>query len=137
MPRSSILILASGLVFISIFGVTAGAFLLTKWLDPFDTRPFDPKAWAEADMDGKAAMARDAIRHIRAGMPENDIRGLLGEREPHETRRLTGSAPPGALRTYSYPLGFWGSSFYGYDSTYLWVHVGADGKVIAAVIGGG
>src|SRR5262249_24582172 len=99
-----------------------------------DARPFDPAAWAAADSTDRAAMARDVIRHLPAGLPEADIEPLLGKGEVWETRRLIGSSPGGAVRTYEYYLGCWSGRYY--DSTFLWVHVGADGRVIKAVIGG-
>jgi hypothetical protein len=116
-------------------GLALGVRAVARRLDPFEARPFDPEAWAAADTEGRAAMARDAIRHLPAGTPEADVVALLGQTQVDETVRLTGSGPPGAVRTYSYYLGFWGAIYY--DSTFLWVHVDADGRVVAAVIGGG
>lgn len=121
-----------------------------RWLDPFEARRFEAQEWAAAAPEDRAAMARDAIRHLPAGLPEAEIQALLGRCSVHETRRLTrtappgvvqelpwygGSAPPGAVRTYSYYLGSWSVAYH--DDTFLWVHVGEDGRVIAAVIGGG
>ena len=86
-------------------------------------------------------------RHLPPGLPEAEIQALLGPCSVHETRRLTGSspdgplplysgtAPPGAVRTYSYYLGTWSLAYF--DDTFLWVHVDEGGHVIAAVIGGG
>jgi hypothetical protein len=79
-------------------------------------------------------MARDVIRHLPAGTPEADIEALLGKAGVEETARLTASRPAGAVRTYSYYLGSWSLLYY--DSTFLWVHVDAEGRVVAAVIGG-
>jgi hypothetical protein len=82
-------------------------------------------------------MARDVIRRLPAGSSEEEIVPLLGHPyEVIETHRLTRSAPPGSVRTYSYSLGSWGPEW-GYDSTFLWIHVDGEGRVIAAVIGGG
>jgi hypothetical protein len=115
-------------------GLALGARTLIRHLDPFEARPFDPAAWAAADHEGRASMARDAIRHLPAGTPEADIEAMLGKTRVEETVRLTASGPQGAVRTYSYFLGCWSAIYY--DSTFLWVHVDAEGRVIAAVIGG-
>jgi hypothetical protein len=80
-------------------------------------------------------MTRDAIQHLAAGLPEAEVQRLLGPAQVFETEKLTRRGPPGAVRTYSYYLGCWSSVYY--DSTFLWVHVDGNGKVIAAVIGGG
>jgi hypothetical protein len=116
-------------------GLALGVCAIVRCLDPFEGRPFDSAAWAAADVDGRAAMARGAIRCLPAGMPEAKIEALLGKTDVEETVRLTASRPPGAVRTYSYYLGCWSGIYY--DSTYLWVHVDTEGRVIAAVIGGG
>jgi hypothetical protein len=117
-------------------GLAEGTRAIFRQLDPFEARSFDRAAWAVADNEGRAAMARDAIRHLPSGLPASDIEPLLGKCERViETHRLTASGPRGAVRTYSYYLGGWGFPYY--DSTFLWVHVGADGRVIEAVIGGG
>jgi hypothetical protein len=93
-------------------------------------------------------MARDAIRRLPPGLPEAEITKLLGEAESViATEKLVGSTPGGPLprfggsaaagsvRTYSYYLGSW--SNWAFDSTFLWVHVDNQGRVVAAVIGGG
>lgn len=129
-------------------GSIAGFTYFCRWLDPFEARRFDRHEWAAAGPEERAAMARDAIRHVPPGLPEAEIPALLGRCSVHETRRLTGTAmrgarlpyyggtaPPGAVRTYSCYLGSWSTLYY--DDAFLWVHVGEDGKVIAAVIGGG
>jgi hypothetical protein len=110
-------------------------YVLTHQLDRFDARPFDPATWANADNKQRAAMSRDAIRHLPAGLPEAEIELLLGKGEVEETQRLIGRRPRGAVRTYVYYLGCWSGTYY--DSTFLWVHVGEDGRVTEAVIGGG
>jgi hypothetical protein len=119
----------------SCAGLLIGAPAAIRYFDPFEARPFDPAAWAAADTYGRAAMARDAIRHLPPGTPEAEVERLLGPGRVEDSKRLTGSAPGAAIRTYCYHLGG-GWAFY-YDSTFLWVHVGADGRVIEAVIGGG
>lgn len=124
------------LAVVACAGVVLGLGAIARRLDPFEARPFDPAAWAAADHEERAAMARDAIRHLPHGTPEADIEPLLGRPgEVIETPRLTASYPGGAVRTHSYYLGCWSGRYY--DSTFLWVHVGADGRVVAAVIGGG
>jgi hypothetical protein len=71
------------------------------------------------------------------GEPDDIIRTekLVGSAPDGPLPRFSGSAPAGSVRTYSYYLGSW-SSWY-YDSTFLWVHVDGEGRVVAAVIGGG
>ena len=80
-------------------------------------------------------MSRDAIRRLPPGTPEADIEPLLGRCKVWETTRLIGVNPGGSVRTHTYYLGSWSTRYY--DDTYLWVHVGADGRVVEAVIGGG
>jgi hypothetical protein len=129
-------------------GLVVCAYLLINWLDPFAARRFDPESWSTADSKGRAAMARDAIRHMPPGLPEAEITKLLGEAgDVIATEKLVGStpggplprfggsAPAGSVRTYSYYLGSW--SNWAYDDTFLWVHVDNEGRVVAAVIGGG
>jgi len=116
-------------------GLAACVHVAMKLLDPLNAQRFDSASWATADHEGRAAMARDAIRHLPAGLPETEIEKLLGPARIEETHRLTHSAPRGSVRTYSYHLGGWGLLYY--DSTFLWVHVDREGRVIAAVIGGG
>jgi hypothetical protein len=130
-------------------GLLVCGHILINGPDPFAARRFDPEAWSTADSKGRAAMTRDAIRHLPAGLPESEITKLLGEAgDVIATEKLVGStpggplplfagsAPAGSVRTYSYDLGSWGPSR-GYDSTFLWVHVNSNGRVVAAVIGGG
>ena len=79
-------------------------------------------------------MARDAIRHLPPGTPESEVERLLGKPDSVEqTEILTASRPARAVRTWSYSLA---SGSY-YDSTFLWVHVDGDGRVVKEVIGGG
>jgi hypothetical protein len=114
-----------------------GARAIFRLLDPFEARPLDRSAWLTTNAVGRAPMARDAIRHLPPETPEAEVERLLGKCETLiETRRLTSSGPRGAVWTYSYYLGSRPAPYY-YDSTFLWVHVGADGRVIEAVIGGG
>jgi hypothetical protein len=116
-------------------GLAGGTRAIFRYFDPFEARSFDMAAWAAADTLGRAAMARDAIRHLPPGTPESEVERLLGPGPVVDSQRLTASAPGAAVRTYCYHLGG-GWAFY-YDSTFLWVHVGADGRVVEAVIGGG
>jgi hypothetical protein len=116
--------------------LVACGLLVLYWFDPFRAKPFEKVAWAKANAYGRAAMTRDAIRHLPAGLLESEIEPLLGKSgEVIETHRLTKRAPSGAVRTYSYYLGSW--SLAAYDDTFLWIHVGDDGRVIEAEIGGG
>ena len=77
----------------------------------------------------------------RWGYLREKVRGLLGEPEPVP-------GPGGAVDgfgnqliypvTWSYWLGSWSSlSWYGFDSAFLYVHFGSDGKVAKAEITGG
>lgn len=130
------------------FGITllAGAVALAaaivagdRFLDPFNGRPFEPTAWAANATGDRMAMARAAARRVRPGMAESEIALALGPPDGVWHDELpTGSAPGQAARTHSYGLG--GSELSmlrGLDTAYLWVDVDADGRVIAAVIGGG
>lgn len=121
---------------VSCTGLVFGTHTLLQRLDPFAARKFEPESWAAARDEERAAMARDAIRNLPTGLLETDIEPLLGA--PHKviaTHRLTNSGPRKAVRTYSYYLGCWSLAYY--DSTFLWIHVGEDGRVISAEIGGG
>jgi hypothetical protein len=121
---------------LALSGGLLAVHLLTSRHDPFAVRRFDTTSWAAADHEGRAAMARDAIRHLPTGLPEAEIVTLLGKPdEVIETQRLTRSGPPNSARTYSYYLGSWG--WPGYDSTFLWVHVDGEGRIVSGVIGGG
>jgi hypothetical protein len=140
-----------GVLFISLpvfaggVATCAGAVLILRAVttyapDPFEAHPFDPAEWAAADPKGRAAMARDAIRHLPAGLPEADIRALLGDdctvRDTLQlnTLQLIGHGRNGTVRRYEYDLGSWSGVYF--DDTFLWIHVGADGRVIKAEIGG-
>ena len=104
----------------------------TQQPDPFDARPFDPATWASANDEQRAAMSRDAIRHLPPGLSEDQIEPLLGkvEVDNHNVQNPSGVGPRGAARTYWYGLGFGSGASY-----FLWVHVGEDGRVMEAVIG--
>ncbi len=117
-------------------GLALGIRALAQLLDPFDARPFDTATWLAARDEERAAMARDAFRHLPPGTLEADIQPLLGKPgEVIATPKLTSSYPRAAVRTHSYYLGSWSLRYY--DSTFLWVHVGVNGRVVAAVIRGG
>jgi len=132
--RMSLLFALCGIV--SCGGLALGAHALFQWLDPFAAHRFDREFWTASEPKERASMARDAIRHLSPGMLETDIEPLLGKPdEVMDTHRLTKSFPRGAVRTYSYHLVGWSLLYY--DSTFLWVHVGEDGRVIVAEIGGG
>lgn len=103
--------------------------------DPFDDSRFSVEAWRTADETSRAEMVRDAIRHhLVAGLTEIEVASLLGA--PGDTIRgadAGGNKLAGA-KTYSYPLGCW--SWYGFDSTFLYIHFDETGRVISAEING-
>jgi hypothetical protein len=119
---------------------TAGV-VLDRYLDPFDAQPFDPEVWAGADSQSRGKMARDAIRHLAAGLTAARFRELLGP--PEAVPGLEGMVdgfgnqiPPG--ETWAYYLGCWSSlTWYGFDSAFLYVHFDHDGRVATAQITGG
>lgn len=123
-------------------GCVAGFVALDRYLDPFDDRPFSPAAWAGADPDDRGPMARDAIRHLPAGTSKGRVRELLGEGEP-VWRDPRGPVDGFGNRldhpeTWTYYLGCWsGLGPYGFDSAFLYVHFGPDGRVVAAEVTGG
>lgn len=106
-----------------------------QWFSPFNVRSFDKAAWAQANPEERASIAHDAIRLLPRGMPENEIELLLGKpMAVVPINRLSGIAPKSTVRTYTYFIGNWPLA--AFDSTQLWVHVDAEGKVVGAVIGG-
>jgi hypothetical protein len=119
------LVLVTVLVGLAVLGGLVALGLASVLRDPFDARPYDTAAWAAAEPEDRAAMARDAIRHLPAGLPEADIEPQLGKGEVWEARQMIGCCPFGTVRTYWYYLGCW--SFRYYDATFLWVHVGRTG----------
>lgn len=108
-------------------------FLLT--FDRPDTRRFDAVAWAEGHTRTRAAMARDAIRHLPPGTPEEKLLSLLGDMasvDRHDPPRSVSAFASPAVRTYAYHLGRVQRSEFG--NAFLLVHIDADGKVILAEI---
>jgi hypothetical protein len=122
-----IAVLPTGALTVLVYALTH-----THQPDPFDARPFDPATWASANDEQRAAMSRDAIRHLPPGLPEDEIEPLLGEGyvDKHNEKYPSGVGPQGAARTYWYGLGGRSGTRY-----FLWVHVGEDGRVMEAVIG--
>jgi hypothetical protein len=57
-------------------GLVVCGHILINGPDPFAARRFDPEAWSTADSKGRAAMTRDAIRHLPTGLPEFEITKL-------------------------------------------------------------
>jgi hypothetical protein len=120
-------------------GVVGGV-ALDCYLDPFDDRPFDPVAWAAAheDEQERGPMARDAIRHLPAGLSSARVRELLGEGQIIPAGGDRWGVQPRQSETWSYWLGCWsGLGPYGFDSAFLYVHFGPDGRVVGAEITGG
>lgn len=127
---------------LSVGGCVAGFVALDRYLDPFDDRPFSQAAWAAADEEGRGLMARDAIRHIPAGTSKDRVRELLGDGEP-PWLDPRGSVDRFGVRldhpeTWVYWLGCWsGLGPYRFDSAFLYVHFGPDGRVAMAEVNGG
>jgi hypothetical protein len=117
------------------FAGSVSLIVALRCVHPFNAERFTPAAWAAASDERRAAMSWDAIRHLPPGLPEDEVRSLLGPGVVEDSHRLTGSAPPRAIRTCSYYLGCWSAT--AYDSTFLWVHLDKEGRVAEAVIGGG
>jgi cytosine/uracil/thiamine/allantoin permease len=107
-------------------GPCAGVLILDYFISPFGSEPFDQAKWAAADVEGRRAMAYDAIRHLPPGMLESEVVQLLGKREPRPTREVTRAAPATAVRTYCYWLGCT-SLYTAWDDSYLWVHIDENG----------
>ena len=85
-------------------------------------------------------MARDAIRRIGSGMPQPDVRDMLGDPQP--VSRFAGNVDAYGNRlnfpeTWSYYLGSWSGNAWGYDSAFLYVHFDSNAKVAAVEITGG
>jgi hypothetical protein len=104
------------------------------WPDPFDAQPFSPQAWANAGQEARAAMARDAIRQLRPGMTEAEALALLGKSGGP-------GGPEGRARSHWYyldprcnVLSAWHWDVH--DTTYLDVHIDAEGRVTGASIEG-
>jgi hypothetical protein len=120
------------------FGIVA----FDRFLDPFDDQPFSPAAWLNADEHDRGPMARDAIRHLAPGTTAAQVREWLGTPKP-VVRDPRGPVDAFGNRleypeTWTYPLGCWsGLGPYGFDSAYLYVHFGSDGRVAAAEVTGG
>jgi hypothetical protein len=135
----SVLLLIGFATLVGFVVVAVVVIALDRETDPFDNQQFDPAVWAAGDHEVRMAMARDAARRTPAGMSEAEVVNLLGKPDTvEESRRLTASAPARAVQTYSYYLGSSHlSSLRGLDDAFLWVHLGNDGRVVAAVIGGG
>jgi hypothetical protein len=139
--RRRVLLLVTALLGV-VGGLTAGFVALDHYLDPFDDRPFDPAAWAEAKEHEKerGRMARDAARRLPAGTPTERVRALLGK--PDEA--ISGNPPDkwgrrikGYTR-WSYSLGCWsGLGWYGFDAADLDVYFDREGRVVETEITGG
>ena len=106
----------------------------SRWIDPFDDRPFDSNRWAAASVDDRAAMAGDVLFRVR-GLTQQQVLDLLGE----PGRRLTSATDAGGHRlrgveVFSYYIGSW--SLHGMDDAFVYVHFDADGSVMHSEITG-
>jgi len=137
-----VFVLLAVVAVVAAAGLVGGVVALNRYLDPFDDQPFSPAAWSAADSHERGPMARSAIRHVPPGTPASQVRELLGEpqpadRDPRGPVDVFGNelAHP---KTWAYYLGCWsGLGPYGFDSAFLYVHFGSDGRVVAAEITGG
>lgn len=113
---------------------------LDSYLDPFDDQPFDTAAWAAGDDNEKlrGPMARAAARLIPPGTTAERVRELLGESIVVPPAGDRWGMRPRETVTWEYWLGCWsGLVPYGWDSASLYVHFGADGRVVTTEITGG
>jgi len=137
--RVAVLVLAA---LVAVAGLVVGFRAFDSYLDPFDDQPFDPAAWAAAGESQRGPMARDAIRQLPPGTPAARVRELLGEpqpvaRDPRGPVDIYGN-PLRHPETWAYYLGCWSAiGPYGLDAAFLYVHLGPDGRVVAAEITGG
>jgi hypothetical protein len=129
-------LLKYGLVLlVSIAVVGLSGFALWALLNPFNQKAFQQELWSQGDPDVRAAMAKDVIQDLPPGSPEAIIEPLLGKpMEVIPRARLMGKPPRETTHTFAYWLGGWSS--FAYDSTFLWVHIDGNGKIIKAEIGG-
>src|SRR4051794_15399263 len=74
-PRRTILLAALAATALCA-GLAVGGRVVVRWLDPFAAQQFDVAAWATADHEGRAAMTRDAIRHLPPGPPRAQNQGV-------------------------------------------------------------
>lgn len=123
-------------------GLIVGVGALDRYLDPFDDRPFNQAEWSSANERERGPMARDAVRHLLPGMSADQVRELLGPTQPvYRDPRGPVDGYGNRLEhpeTWAYWLGCWsGLGPYSFDDAFLYVHFGADGRVIAAEITGG
>lgn len=106
----------------------------TRWVDPFDDRPFDRNRWAAVSNHDRAPMARDVASRVR-GLNQQEVLNLLGE----PGNRLTSATDAGGHRlrgaeVFSYYIGSW--SMYGMDDAFVYVHFDTDGVAIYSEITG-
>jgi len=119
-------------------GLLVAGIALVRYLDPFDDQPFSQSAWAAADSQTRAAMARDAIRQLPNGTRADRVKNLLGQ--PTPVTRSSGSMdaygnPLKYPETWSYYLGSWSS--HGLDDAFLYVHLDSQKRVASVEINGG
>jgi hypothetical protein len=138
--KRPLVLLAVALATVGVF--VAGVVVLDRCLDPFDDQQLDPAAWAAAKPEGRALMARDALRHLPTGTPAARLRELLGEgdlapRDPRGPVDMFGNRLSHP-ETRAYYLGSHsGLGPYALDSAFLYVHFDTEGRVILAEITGG
>lgn len=129
--RTAILVL----VIVGGMAVAAGGVVvLRRALNPFDNRAFSAAAWAAGSPEVRAAMAGDAVRHVRPGMSEAEVVALLGKPDPDNVLQGGRDARVRGARAYTYYIGSW--SMGGMDDAFVYVHLDASGRVVASEIHG-
>lgn len=122
----------------ALAGLVIGFRAFDSYLDPFDDRPFNPATWAVAGDQDRGPTARDALRYLPVGTPSSRVRELLGEGDVIPAGGDRWGIRPRQSETWSYWLGCWsGLGPYGFDTAFLYVHFGPDGRVLGAEITGG
>ena len=122
-------------------GLVLGIAALDRYLNLFDDRPFTPAEWATADSLARGLMARDAIREIPGGTTKERVLELLGkaEQDLEEPQRSANRLADHYDRPqcWTYYLGSWcGLGLYCFDSAFLYVFFGSDGRVVSAKVDG-
>ena len=104
-------------------------------IDPFDNRRFSPDAWRIADLEARARMCRDIVRHVVGpGMPEKQVVALLGPPELVRDGRGGGGPLLPDRRIYQYSIGSW--TMQRMDDAFLYVHIDPSDRVVMAEIYG-
>jgi len=130
-PRGTLLLVAS-LAFLALAAVT---WAVVDWLDPFNDAAFTTEGWAKLDSQDRAPMSRDLIRnHLHPGASRAQIERLLGPPDDVLTGSDSGGNRMRGTDTYAYCIGFW--PVRGFDDTFVYVHLDAQGNVVASEING-